>query len=120
MSRTEQRANVLMGDIMKQPEMLSSDQMAKRLGVTRDTVNRRQEEGKLLALNGTKRGFRCPGWQLDQQGKPVVGLEQILKAAGDPWNAYRWLTSTYSELGDISGLDALQKGKVCIRKMVFH
>jgi hypothetical protein len=111
LSRAAQRADALISEIMKQPEMLSSDEMAHRLGVTRDTVNRRREAGRLLALSGAKRGFRYPAWQLDQHGKPVVGLERVLTAAGDAWSAYRWLTATHPELDNRSGLEALRKGQ---------
>lgn len=111
LSRAAQRADALISEIMKQPEMLSSDEMAHRLGVTRDTVNRRREAGRLLALSGAKRGFRYPAWQLDQHGKPIVGLERVLTAVGDPWSAYRWLIATHPELDNRSGLDALRKGQ---------
>jgi hypothetical protein len=111
LSRAAQRADALISEIMTQPEMLSSDEMAHRLGVTRDTVNCRREAGRLLALSGAKRGFRYPAWQLDQYGKPVVGLERVLAAAGDAWSAYRWLTNTHPELDNRSGLDALRKGQ---------
>lgn len=111
LSRAAQRADALISEIMTQPEMLSSDEMAHRLGVTRDTVNRRREAGRLLALSGAKRGFRYPAWQLDRHGKPVAGLERVLIAAGDAWSAYRWLTTTHPELDNRSGLDALRKGQ---------
>jgi Fe2+ or Zn2+ uptake regulation protein len=111
LSRAAQRADALISDIMTWPEMLSSDEMAHRLGVTRDTVNRRREAGRLLALSGAERGFRYPAWQLDQHGKPIVGLERVLTAAGDAWSAYRWLTAMHPELDHCSGLDALRKGQ---------
>jgi hypothetical protein len=41
------------------------------LGTTRVTVNTKRQSGQVLGLDGAKRGFRFPVWQLDAEGKPL-------------------------------------------------
>ncbi len=112
LAAARQRGAVLAGEILRQPDMLTADAMAARLGTTRDTVNRHRRQGRLLALAGATRGYRYPAWQLDAQGRPLAGLDRVLAAAGDPWIAHRWLTRRHPALEDQTGRDALSQGRV--------
>lgn len=51
--------------------MLSADAFADLLGVTRVTVNTKRQDGQVLGLDGAKRGFRFPAWQLVRMAAPI-------------------------------------------------
>jgi hypothetical protein len=111
LATAEARGAGLAADILRRPQMLTAEGMAKRLGVTRDTVNRWRDSGRLLGLSGAKRGYRYPAWQVDVRGRILPGLDALLCAVSDPWAAYRWLTLPHPELGGLTGLEALQRGR---------
>jgi hypothetical protein len=98
-------------EILARPEMQSAAALAARLGVTRETVNQRRRAGTLLALEGAKRGWRYPDWQLGEDGRPLRGLAEIMRALGEPWTAYRFLVSPHGALGGETGLEALRRGR---------
>src|ERR1700733_10466243 len=69
MGRAAARGDVLIGTLFDDPEMLNSDRMARRLGITRETVNTMRHDGRLLGLEGARRGVRYPAWQVDSDGR---------------------------------------------------
>jgi len=111
LSDSRARGSELIGAVLQQPDMLSAEDMARHMGTTRDTVNRRRKDGRLLGLEGAKRGYRYPAWQLDDSGRPFEVLPKLLEAAGDPWAAYRALIERHPEMGNISGIDAIRQGR---------
>ena len=107
LQRGERRA----AEILDGPEMLNSDTMAERLGVSRETVNRMRQRGELLGLEGARRGVRYPEWQLVQPGQlPLPRMAALFRVLGDPWSVYRFLMQTHPELGGCRALDALLQG----------
>ena len=92
--------------------MLTAEEFAERLGVSRVTVNARRQKHELLGLDGAKRGFRFPAWQVDDDGKPLDALPQLFELLGDsPWGVYRFLTQRHSILDGASAKDALARGR---------
>jgi Protein of unknown function (DUF2384) len=84
-------------EILRKPEMLTGDDFARRLGVSRATVALRRVAGRLLALeSGSKRGFRYPAWQALFLGEPRQArlVEDILRRFGPrgSWAAYDFFT----------------------------
>jgi hypothetical protein len=99
-------------EILAGEEMLSADAFAELLGVSRVTVNAKRQKHEVLALEGARRGFRFPAWQLDENGRPFAALPQIFDRLGDsPWTVYRFLVQQHSELDGQSALDALRRGR---------
>jgi hypothetical protein len=93
------------------PGMLTSDEMARRLDVSRETINQWQKAGKIIAVSGAKRGLRFPAWQIGSRGKPYAAIEGILLALdGDHWAAWRFLEGFVAELGQ-AGHEALAAGR---------
>lgn len=106
-ARGERRA----AEILDGPEMLNSDTMADRLGVSRETVNRMRRRGELLGLEGARRGVRYPDWQLLPPGQlPLPRMPEFFRALGDPWSVYRFLLQVHPELGGRRALDAVRGG----------
>lgn len=107
-----ERGRLRAAEILSGEEMLSADDFAELLGVSRVTVNAKRQKHEVLALDGAKRGFRFPKWQLDENGKPFPALPKLFEQLGDsPWTVYRFLMQHHPELGGARGVDALRRGR---------
>jgi len=99
--------------ILRDPAMLTGEAAAARLGVSRETINKRSQQGRLLALEFAKRGKRYPEWQFEER---VVGrpFESVLAAFGtrEPWEQYRFFVQVLPELGGRTAVEALRQGEV--------
>ncbi len=91
--------------------MLRLVEFAQRLGISPDTVNRRRQQGRFLAVSGESRGFRYPVWQLDEQGRLLDGLAEIITKCGNGWPAFTALIRRYDELG-CTGAEALRQHRL--------
>jgi hypothetical protein len=106
------RGRLRSAQILDQDDMLTAEQFAERLGVSRMTVNARRQKHELLGLDGAKRGFRFPAWQVDDDGKAFDALPQLFNLLGEnAWTVYRFLTQRHAALEGCSARDALRKGK---------
>jgi len=100
-------AQILAGD-----DMLSADEFAALLGTSRMTVNTKRQNHQLLGLDGAKRGFRFPAWQVGEDGKPFAALPRLFeRLGGGPWSVYRFLVQAHPELDGMTGREALRRGK---------
>jgi hypothetical protein len=106
-----ERGRLRAAEILAGDGMLSADDFARMLGTTRVTVNTKRQGGQVLGLDGAKRGFRFPVWQLDGDGKPFAELATLHERLGGPWAVYRFLVQPHGELGGLTGRDALERGK---------
>jgi len=106
------RGRLRAAEILGGNDMLSADAFAKMLGTTRVTVNTKRQSGQVLGLDGAKRGFRFPVWQLDAEGKPYAELGVLHERLGSPWAVYRFLVQPHGELDGLTGREALERGKV--------
>lgn len=107
------RGALRVAEILADPEMLSADAFAARLGTTRATVTAWRHKNRVLGLEGATRGFRFPYWQVGPDGKPFRALPQLFdRLGGDTWDVYRFLVQHHPELGGMTGREALQKGQV--------
>ncbi|GEM_PF-2167783 len=96
--------------ILSAPEFVSSEALAKQLGVSRETVNQRRQKGLLLALSHGSRTQRYPTWQLEPTvSRSIPQLLEILRAL-DPWTQYFFITQRNPALDGLSPLDALHNG----------
>jgi hypothetical protein len=91
---------------------LSSDEIAEKLHATRETINAWRKAGKLLGVEGAKRGVRYPLDQLGPNYAPLP-LEDIIQALdSDHWAAWRFLAGPVHELGGRTGFELLRLGKL--------
>lgn len=113
MARAKARGAGKVADILKGPDMLTSRTFAPLIGVSHETVNVRRQQGEVLGLDGPKRGYKYPRWQVTETGMPLPGLARVFHALGDqPWTVYRFLRTAHAELGGKTALDALKAGQV--------
>ena len=87
---------------------LTSAQAAKLLKISRQAVDKRRRESKLLGLELGKKGYHYPSWQFD-----LRGLEEVLTALGgrDPWEKLSFFLNPSAILGDHTPLTALRGKK---------
>jgi hypothetical protein len=64
-----------------------------------------------LGLDGAKRGFRFPDWQIDADGKPFAALATLHERLGGAWAVYRFLVQPHGELDGLTGREALERGR---------
>lgn len=98
-------------EILGEDDMLSAEAFADLLGVSRVTVNTKRQNGQVLGLDGAKRGFRFPSWQLDRDGRPHAALPKLHQILGGAWAVYRFLATPHGALDGRMGLDALKRGQ---------
>lgn len=106
-----ERGRIRAAEILSGEDMLSADAFAQLLGTTRVTVNTKRQNGRLLGLDGARRGFRFPVWQLDAEGKPYPEIPALLERLGAPWAVYRFLAQPQGALDGLTGREALGRGK---------
>ncbi len=106
-----ERGRLRAGEVLAGDDMLNADAFAELLGTTRVTVNTKRQSGQVLGLEGAKRGFRFPAWQIDRDGKPYRELPALLEHLRAPWAVYRFLVQPQGALDGMTGREALAKGK---------
>ncbi len=111
MEAARERGRLRAAEVLSGDDMLSADALAKLLGTTRMTVNTKRQNGQLLGLDGAKRGFRFPKWQLGAEGKPYPELQRLQEQLGGPWALYRFLVQPQGELDGLTGRKALERGR---------
>ncbi len=91
---------------------ISAPAAAERLGISRQAVDKRRTQGKLIALL-TGRTYHYPVWQFEQ-GNTLSGLEQVLKVLGvqDPWMQTAWFLNGNSRLEGHAPLQVLRQGEL--------
>jgi len=98
--------------IISQPDMLTGEDFARLVGMSRMAVHKKLKKQQILGIEGAKRGVRYPKWQLDDEGRPISGLAELLPKFGDQtWAAYRFLRQQHPGLGNLTALSALKAGK---------
>ena len=107
LKRAYETGDVAAAKLLAGPDMLSSDAMAERLGVSREAIHQKRRRGELLGIEGAKRGVRFPAWQLDADGLPLAALRDLHDALGAPWAVFRFLQQRHPELGMRTGLAAI-------------
>jgi transposase-like protein len=105
------RGDVVAAGVLGQADMLSSDEIARRFGVTRETINQWRRRGDLLGLEGDARGVRYPEWQI-VGGRRMPFLRTLAGFFGnDPWALYRFLAARHDGLDGKTGVEAMRAGR---------
>jgi hypothetical protein len=113
LSAARERGRRRVAEILSAKDMLSADEFADLIGTTRVTVHAKRQARQVLGLEGAKRGYRFPEWQIGQDGKPFAALPDLFRRLGNnSWAVYRFLVQHHPELDRQTGLEALQKGRV--------
>jgi hypothetical protein len=116
LERAFARAEVTQAEVLRRPDMLTGEELAERIGLTRATVDNRRKAHQLLALElGVKRGVRYPAWQTEMLTSAATrnAFEQALAAlAGTgPWSRYRFFVTAQPALGGRTPIEAIKAGE---------
>lgn len=104
--------------VVAQREMLAVEgpplrvsEVADRLDISRQAVDKRRQAGKLLAVSLGSRSHLYPRWQFSETGF-LPGLEEVLQALDEhpPWARLRFFVSGNHRLGGERPLDTLRRG----------
>jgi biotin operon repressor len=92
---------------------LSAEQTAEILGLSRQAVDKRRRQGRLIGLTQGRRGYAYPAWQFEN-GRTLPHLEKVLDVlrGHDPWMQMAFFLSRNDRLNGKSPLEALHKGQV--------
>jgi hypothetical protein len=91
------------------------DQVRRLLhGVSRQAVDKRVNEGSLLAVPGPSNRRRFPAAQFTDDGSVVEGLKAVRDTLGytSPWALLNFLVNPQDELGGDKPIDRLRAGEV--------
>jgi hypothetical protein len=90
---------------------LTSEEVAKVLGISRQGVDKRRGLNQLLALTQGRRGYSYPSFQFDED-RTISGLEDVLSELKqlDPWMQMVFFTSPNERLNGKTPIETLQKG----------
>jgi hypothetical protein len=93
--------------------MLTAEQTAKQLNLTRQAVDKRRQAGRLIAVSTGRRGYLYPSWQFTAQGV-LPGLERVLSESSvkDPWMMMAFFLSGDARLEGRTPLEALRQDAV--------
>ena len=100
--------------------VLSADEVAARLGISRAAVEQRRRAGRLLAVPG-EAGPGYPACQFEG-GTVVPGLGEVLAWFGlaRPWGALAFLLTPDDRLGGLRPLDALKRRDAALTAMTIR
>ncbi len=97
---------------------LSSEEVARLLGISKTAVLKRLDAGKLLAWREERlKAARFPQWQFDQRGQVIAGLIDVLEHLYanpqlDDWAKVLFFLQSRPSLDDQRPLDLLRAGRV--------
>lgn len=91
--------------------VVSSSQASELLGITRQAVEKRRKQGRLLAVSLARRGYYYPLWQFGEKGI-IEGFEAVMKilTEQDPWMIMIFFLNENSRLGKRKPLDEIRLG----------
>lgn len=93
--------------------LLTSDDFARRAGAkTRQSVHDWFKKRRVVGWERGKRGLVFPAGQLDERGRPIAGLEEVIQRFPDGYAAWVWLTTPNSALEGDCPLEMLRTGQV--------
>jgi hypothetical protein len=112
LTAARERGQERVADILSGPDMLSAEEFADLIGTSRVTVNAKRQDHQVLGLEGAKRGFRFPRWQIGEDGKPFPAVRELFdRLGGSSWAVYRFLVQHHPELDGLTGREALSRGR---------
>ena len=93
--------------------MLNGERVAKLLGISRQAVDKRRRQNRLIGLTQGRRGYAYPIWQFDN-GQTLSNLEKVLDQLRkhDPWMQLTFFLNANDRLKGSSPLEMLRSGKV--------
>ena len=85
-------------------------------GISRQAVDKRVQDGSLLAVPGPNNRRSYPTLQFDRHGTLVSGLKEVRKAlpTANPWTILGFLASSDDRLDGRKPIDLLKEGNIAL------
>jgi len=94
-------------------ELLTVQEVAELTGLkTRQSVHDWLKKDKILGWQGAKRGYVFPREQFDERGRPPEGLGLVVRALGDPYATWHWISTELLSLDGATPLAYLRAGEL--------
>lgn len=107
------RGTVVTSHLFNDPDMLSTAEMAKKLGMSEEGIRQKRKRHEILGIAFARRGLRYPAWQIRADRELLPVLPRLFEILGDDdWRIYRFLLQHHPEAGDERAVDALWHGKI--------
>lgn len=93
---------------------LSSAEAAQMLEISRQAIDKRRRQGKLIGITQGKGRYLYPAWQFTKSGSTLAGLETVLAQlqSFDPWMQLAFMLDPNERLGKQTPLAFLRKGEI--------
>ena len=108
------KAHRMVGDwheLWPDDELLTTDEAAARIGVSRPTVIDRIQRNQIVGLKREARGYRVPAEQFDSAGAPLQGISEVLDLIPTHNAAWMFLTAPFPfDEGERRPIDVLRAG----------
>lgn len=90
----------------------TAEEVARILQITRQAVDKRRRNGKLIGLSIGRRGYAYPVWQFAPEGGTLPGLEDVLADLRDhdPLMQAAFMLNPNLRLDERTALQALREG----------
>jgi hypothetical protein len=97
--------------LKKEGGVITSNQAAEILGISRQAVDKRRKQGNLLAVSFGRRGYFYPVWQFSEDGV-LPGFETVMNLLRDydPWMQMIFMLNANQHLNNRSPLEKLREG----------
>ncbi len=119
LARVRQAGEAFKAKVLAQPDMLSAEDAAGKVGKSRQTINDQRLAGKIIGLSFGSDRFRYPEWQFHDNvyGKP---LEAALEALGDAdaWEKWRFFTTEDGMLAGKAPAAVMQSGEFPLDRVI--
>ncbi len=107
------RGAALQDELLGGPDMLSTAEMADRLGMSEEGIRQKRKRHEVLGLQFARRGLRYPAWQILPDRQLLPALPRLFALLGDdPWRLFRFLLQHHGELAGKRAVDALRHGRL--------
>jgi hypothetical protein len=90
-------------------ELLASDHMVEKLGISAGTLESWRESGKVIAFRKDAHGFVYPAAQFDHS-RPIEGLDRVAGYFPSPEEAWEWLVTSNPHTDGAAPIDRLRSG----------
>lgn len=93
---------------------ISSEQAGNHLGISRQAVDKRRRNGKLIGLSRGKGSYLYPVWQFASSGTTIPGLEAVLEQLStfNPWMQVAFFLNPNLRLNNLTPLKMLKRGEI--------
>ena len=117
--RARQAGEVFKAKVLAQPDMLSAEDAAGRVGKSRQTINDQRLAGKIIGLSFGSNRFRYPEWQFHDSiyGKPLEAVLEVLGNA-DPWEKWRFFVTEDGMLAGKAPAEVMQSTELPLERVI--